>query len=344
MKLTGLLLVALAGLGTGTSAWPFKRVPGLHFGVFLFVFMLTGVILIPWTFLLTGISSLGRLLEDIGYRQLLLSNLLSACWGIANILYFVGVIRIGAALTGAVLSAVGMVFGAVIPMLIKGSGLFRESPDLWSGQGAVVVAALCVLTIGIILASKAGFLREKRLKAHGSPGAYPGGFLGGLLLVILAGMLSCGLSLAFVYSQDAIREGVISQGASGLTADFAVWAVGAFGGGAVNIGYALRNIYGNKGIGSFRKVRYEVLFGIIVGVQFISAIILMGKGMVLLGVMGASVGFALQQSFQLIGNQAVGFLGGEWKGVRGRPVYTMVTALLVLLTGIFILAGSNLLF
>ena len=40
--LIGLVLVVLAGLGTGTVAWPMKKIKELHFEQYLFVFMLRG--------------------------------------------------------------------------------------------------------------------------------------------------------------------------------------------------------------------------------------------------------------------------------------------------------------
>lgn len=87
-------------------------------------------------------------------------------------LYFICVIRIGAALTGAILSAVGMTFGTIIPIVIKGSGLFSNAPDLFSPQGMVLILALLVLIAGVVLVIKAGFERQKTL----SPLTIPGGF------------------------------------------------------------------------------------------------------------------------------------------------------------------------
>ena len=50
---------------------------------------------------------------------------------------------------------------------------------------------------------------------------------------------------------------------------------------------------------------------IIIGGQFCLAIALGGKGMVLLGVFGASVGAGIQQAMQMIGGQGLGFISGE---------------------------------
>ena len=66
--------------------------------------------------------------------------------------------------------------------------------------------------------------------------------------------------------------------------------------------------------------------------------------MVLLGALGASIGFGIQQSLQVIGNQLVGFLGGEWKGVGGRPRRVMYLGLAVILIAVCVFAYSNTLY
>ena len=79
---------------------------------------------------------------------------------------------------------------------------------------------LSVIIIGVALVSKAGFGREKVLNNESGQTKKKqasGNFRQGLLLVILAGILSSGLGLAFVYGQGPIIEAVKQQGASEIT-------------------------------------------------------------------------------------------------------------------------------
>lgn len=340
----GLLLVTLAGFGTGTIAWPIKLIRNFHFELFLFAFMFTGIILIPWLVMLFGVAQPWQLIKDIGFTPLLVSNLFSISWGIANVIYLICVVRIGAALTGAILSALGMCVGVLLPMIIKGSGLFQQAPDIFSNAGITVIAGLVVLIIGVVLVSIAGFQREKRLKSEDASvrrRQASGNFLQGLLLVIMAGLLSSGISLAFVYSQDTIMQAVVLQSGNDVIANFSVWALGMFGGGLVNTGYAVYLMFKNNTGSTFFKRKQELVYGGVIGLQFILSIVALGKGMVLLGVLGASVGFAIQQSMQIIGNQVVGFVGGEWRGIGGKPLITMYVSLAVILMAVTILAVSR---
>jgi L-rhamnose-H+ transport protein len=342
--LAGLLLVTFSGLGTGTAAWPFKRIKDIHFGEFLFVSMLTGLIIYPWAVVLFNVPDPAMVIKSVGFKTLLASNLLSVSWGIANILYMVCVIRIGASLAGAILSALGMSVGVLIPMIFKGSGLFSNAPGLFSNTGGAILVGLATLITGLIFISKAGFGREKVLSSgekqeKGEQSSKS--FSGGLILAVLAGILSGGISLAFVYSQEPIIAAVKQQGAGEITANFTVWALGMFGGALANVSYGAYLMIKSNRRGQFPIRKGEFLCGALVGSQFIISIVLLGKGMVMLGVLGASVGFGIQQSLQVIGNQLVGFIGGEWRGISGKPVRLMYVGLIILLVAVCIFAFSN---
>ncbi|MCX6221534.1 MAG: hypothetical protein NTZ69_11160 [Bacteroidia bacterium] len=338
----GLVLVTLAGLGTGTVAWPMKKIKDLHFEQYLFVFMFSAVLLVPWIVTLINVPDLGGIVMSVGFKPLLISNLLSLGWGIANVLYLVCILKIGAALSGAILSALGMSVGIIAPMVLKGSGLFRNAPSLMSNAGIFIMLGLAVVIIGVILVIIAGFGREKILNNNSNSGKESsGGFLKGLILIIVAGILSSGLSLAFVYSQGPIIEAVKLQGAGEITANFTVWALGIVGGALINILYPAYLMFRKKTWHLLFARKDEVLYGIIVGVQFILSIVFMGRGMVQLGILGASIGFGIQQSMQVVGNQLVGFLSGEWKGVTGKPRKIMYAAIAIILGAVVILAFSN---
>ncbi|MEI6901478.1 MAG: hypothetical protein WCL00_16505, partial [Bacteroidota bacterium] len=61
----GFVLLILAGLGTGTAAWPFKKVKDLHFEQYLFVFGFTGLILFPWLVVLFNVPDLSSVISGV---------------------------------------------------------------------------------------------------------------------------------------------------------------------------------------------------------------------------------------------------------------------------------------
>lgn len=335
---TGILLVTLAGLGTGTIAWPMKLMRRLAFEHYWFLGMLAALVLVPWAVVLCYVPEPWQVYCEVGWRPILLCNLFSIAWGIANVLYGVCVLRIGAALTGAVLSGLGVAVGVTLPMMLKGSGVFRDAPGITSRSGLMILLGVAVILVGVVLSTLAGFGRDRVLQKSTSGARAPGGFLVGLMMAIVAGILSTGLSLGFVYTQDPIVSAVTARGGAAMPANMAVWAIGLLGGAAVNLGYPAWLMTKNRSWGVLSSSAGDLALAVILGVQFITAVALMGQGMLLLGVAGAAVGFGIQQTLQLLGNQAVGFLSGEWRGVAGRPWRQMMAAIIVLVAAVFILA------
>ena len=84
-------------------------------------------------------------------------------------------------------------------MIFKGSGRFQDAPDLGSRAGMAVLAGVAVLLAGVVFAAVAGFGRDRTLKKLQQTS---GGFLGGLIMAVISGVLSSFMAFVFVYSQD----------------------------------------------------------------------------------------------------------------------------------------------
>lgn len=343
VTLVGIGLVMLAGLGTGTVAWPMKKMRRLQFENYWFIGMLVGLVLIPWAVVLTAVPGALEAYAGVGWPTLLKANLCAFCWGIANVLYGICVVRIGAALTGAILTGLGVIVGTTLPMVLKGTGLFQHSPDIASPSGKVILAGLAVMLGGVVISSLAGFGRDRALnkdeQAAGKPRS--GGFLGGLMMTIIAGITSAGIALSFVYGQGPIVEAMKAKGAGDMTANIAVWAAALQGGALVNLVFPAYLMTKKKTWGLLLGNGSDVMLAIILGAQFILSVILMGRGMLLLGALGASVGIGIQQAMQIIGNQGVGFFSGEWRGIFGKPRLLMYASVGVLILAVIVMAYSN---
>src|SRR5207249_9246121 len=96
------------------------------------------------------------------------------------------------------------------------------------------------------------------------------------------------------------------QGAGEVAANFAVWAAGLLGGAIVNVVYPAYLMTKNRSWSLITQNWREVGLATVIGVQFIFAVVLLGRGMILLGALGASIGFGIQQTMQILGNQGVG--------------------------------------
>ena len=336
--LFGALVVVFAGLLQGSGGWPIKLMKSFRYEHFAFVAMVVGLFIGPWAVTLLFCPNAIDAYRSVDPAVLIKSNLFSMAWGIANVLCMMCFVRIGFCLTGGILTGIGVTLGVTIPMVFKGSGLFQGAPDLTSPAGLTVLGGAGVMVIGVIIASLAGFGRDKALQKIQKTS---GNFAMGFIMVIVAGLLSCGISFAFVYSQGPIVAAMKAQGAGEIPANFAVWAVGLVAGGLINVLYPAWLMTKNKSWNILGGSSKEFGLAAFMGINMILGMALMGKGMLMLGALGASIGFGIQQAMQMMGGQAVGFIGGEWRGVHGTPRNQMYMAIALLILAAIIMAYGN---
>jgi hypothetical protein len=331
----GMLIVAAAGLCLGLAPWPVKAMRRFRYEHWGFVSMLAGLVLLPWVVMLSASSSVPQALQAVGARVLFKANLFSLGWGIANILFLKCLVRIGVSLAGGIIGGLAVAGGTVVPLVFKGTGAFHNAPSALSPPGAIILGGVAVLLLGVLLATLAGMARESRLKTSSRTRR---GFSLGLAMAITAGILGCGSSLAFVYSQGPIVEALRARGAGDVSANISVWATALFGGALANVIYPAYLMTRNRSWSVLRESPREIGLALLLGIAYITGFSLLGRGMLLLGALGASVGFGVQQCVQMLGNQALGFASGEWRSV---PSVRMYVAVALLLAAIIILSVGN---
>jgi len=197
----GVLVVAVAGLTMGSGIWPMKLMRKFQFEHWWFLGMLIGLIILPWAITIAAFPRAFQAYREVPVSVLITSNAFSISWGIANVLFALCAVRIGVALTMAVLTGLGVSVASIMPLIFKGSGLFKDAPNLNSPAGLTILGGIAVMLIGVALASLAGFGRDRELKKLEQTS---GNFLVGLIMAIIAGVTSAGIMLAFVYSQGPI--------------------------------------------------------------------------------------------------------------------------------------------
>ena len=343
--LFGIILVVLAGLIMGTSPWPLKLMRRFHYEHFAFISMLVALVILPWTITLIFCPHPFAALSEVPGVVLLKANLFALAWGIAQVLALLCFVRIGVSLTYGILCSIGVAVGVITPMIFKASGVFREAPDLLSKPGLIVLGGTVVMLAGVVFASLAGAGREKSTRASEASdaaaknvGTPSGGFAVGLLMVVMAGVLSVGWGFAFTYSQDSIIQAMKSHGAADFPASIAVWAIALLGAALPNVLYPAILMTRNKSWHVLSAHPGEIALSIIYGIFFFAPSALLGKGMLLLGPLGASVGWGLVQGTLILGAQILGFATGEWQGVSGKPRTQVYIAIIFLVIGITIIA------
>ena len=343
--ISGVFVTLAAGLIMGTSPVPLKFLRVFQYEQFGFISMLVSLLLIPWIITLAFCPDIGGVMKDMDWGLVLKANLFSFAWGIAQVLALLCFVRIGVSLTYGILCAIGASVGVITPMIFKATGIFSEAPGLFSPAGLTVLGGVIVMLIGVYLASLAGFKREKATQEGDSagPAKNSGSFRVGLIMVIIGGVLSAGWGFAFAYSQGPIVEVMTAHGAGDLPSKIAVWAFVLIGAAIVNTLYPAWLLTRNKSWNVLAGNAREILLCICYGLLFFIPSVMLGKGMLLLGALGASVGVGITQAAVITGGQVVGFASGEWKGIHGRPRQYIYSAIVILVVSMFILGLGNML-
>ena len=297
--------------------------------------MLFGLFFLPWVITLMFCPNAIEGYRSVDTGVILRSNLFSMAWGIGNVLLGISLVRIGASLSFAILSGIGIPLGVIVPMIFKGSGRFQQAADLDSDTGLVILGATGLMLVGVVFVALAGFGRDKVLDKQDERS---GSFLGGLIMCVISGFCSVGPAFAFVYSQAPIRNAMLERGAGEWPAAIAVWALGMLLGALINVVYPAFIMSKNKSWHLLKESPNELGLSLIVGFNLFLAFALWFQGMLLLGPLGGSVGFGIYFALQILAAQGLGWISGEWKGVRGKPVMQMFTAVAVLVVAAGIMA------
>ncbi len=341
--MAGFIIVFLAGLIGGFAPTPLKFMRRFAYEHWGFVASLVGYLAIPWALLFFICPDVPGALRAMPLRPFLIGNAFSTAWGVANVLYWICLMRIGFCLAQGILTGIAIPAGVLIPMILKGSGTFANSPGPFSRSGMVIMLGVAMMLVAVGLISKAGFGREAAANGDAGNARNGGGFLAGLVMCVIAGLISVGISFSFVYTREAIGAAFVAHGTTEGNASVAVRVVTLLGGALVNLLYPAYLLFRRRSWGVFAEkgVIGDILLSIPLGGIIIVSMVMTSVGMALIGALGPSIGFGVTQAMQIVGSQSIGFLFGEWRGVPRRHVRTMVLAVVLLLVAVGVISYGN---
>jgi L-rhamnose-H+ transport protein len=108
-----------------------------------------------------------------------------------------------------------------------------------------------------------------------------------------------------------------------------------------NVLYPAMLMTRNKSWGMLAARPGEIGLSVVYGVLFFAPSALLGQGMLLLGPLGASLGWGLSQGTLILGGQILGFLAGEWRGISGTPRWQIYAAIILLVTAMTVMACAK---
>ena len=333
--LIGAGLVLGGGILQGLFPVPMKFARRWNYENIWLVFALTGLVIFPW--LLTGVTvpHLGEVYRITPTHTILAIAGFGLCWGAGATLTGLGLSMLGIGLGFAIILGLSASVGSLVPLLV----LTPEKAG--TSQGHLYFLGTAVMLVGIVVAARAGALRDRNKKSEGSDRGVKvkGSFLAGLGVAIVAGLLSSMLNFSYAFGAGALA--VARQlGVSPVWMSNVVAAPATSGGFIANGLYCLYLLRKNDTSKNFgiRGVRINWLYGAMMGAFWFGGLAVYGLGIYRMGEFGTVVGWPLLMGTIIITSNAAGLLTGEWAGTGARVRGYLGGGMAIILLALWILA------
>jgi L-rhamnose-H+ transport protein len=340
--LWGFLFVILGAICGGSFGLPSKYVrkdlpwENLWGPFFLFVTVLIPVGLGP-----VLVKDFYAVYAAAGAGALLLPLVFGFLWGLGSMTLGMSFAFIGLSLAYALNYGAQIVFGSMAPMLMY------NADQVFTPRGYVILSGVGVCLLGVVIAGRAGILKERSLKAEAAAAtataALKPKILVGLIIGVASGILCACYALAARSANPIEAVARESFGNPPWRAAFVTTAIVLWGGAVSACVYCIVRLTRNRTWSNFGKPGLGTLLGLaaIMALLHDGAIFFFGLGYINLGELGVSVGYAAFMSFAIIVGNVHGFRSGEWKGASRQSIAWIVAGIAILILGVCILGKGN---
>lgn len=336
----GIVLSIIAGIINGSFAAPIKYAKVWKWENIWAVWAAFGMVIFPWLILFITVPHPLAVYQQGGMRNTMMLVAFGLGFGLAQILFGLGIAAVGMALNFAIAIGISTAFGSLLPLLIQ----HRER--IFTPQGGMIFLGVFLVLIGIVGCAVAGKMKHTHLgSADDRPresAALKMSFKAGLIIVVLAGIGSPLINFGLAFG-DALKAAAGTQGVSPGTQANVIWAPlnsAAF------IPYILYCIYlwkKNKTASLFKSpgTGRNWVFGAIMGAMWFGSTVIYGDITARLGNMGPILGWPLFMSAIIITSNVWGLATGEWKGSGSKALNSMFGSIFFLILGFAALAYAG---
>jgi len=331
----GIAGVLLGGFLNGSWVLPMKRMPKWRWENTWLAFSVLGLILIPWLVALETVPQLGEVIRSTSGSTLAKVLVFGFGWGVGNILFGLGVNRLGLAVGYAIILGLIAPIGTFLPLIVL------HPERLWTRQGFALMVGTVLVLVGILFCALAGRRREREAKTLAP--MVQAGFMVGLVICIASGILSPMLNFAFVFGEEFQRK-ALEGGAHASMAANGIWAFTLTAGFLANGGYAVYLLAKNRGwqfFSSAQAPRGYWLGAGLMGIILFGSFMAYGAGATALGPLGGIIGWPLFMSMSLITSNLWGALTGEWAGASRRSYGYSLVGIGLLIVAITIISRGG---
>jgi L-rhamnose-H+ transport protein len=349
---SGVLLHAIGGLAAASFYIPYKKVQHWAWESYWLVGGFVSWIIAPWVLAILILPQTPAILAQASVKTILWTMFFGAVWGIGGLTFGLTMRFLGVALGYAIALGLTAVFGTLIPPLFSGELIVIAQ----TASGQVLLSGVLVCVIGIVLGGKAGRRKEAELSDEQKQASIAEfNFTKGLIVAIVAGVMSASMAVAFVAGKP-IAELAVDNGAPPLWQNLPVLIVILFGGFLTNFVWCVSLIIKNGTAGELlgndsitqapappierSRLSLNYVLCVVAGFTWYLQFFFYGMGTTQLGKYEFS-SWTLHMAFIIVFSTLWGLALREWSGAS-RATHTWNAAgLIVLILSIVIIGWGN---
>ena len=336
----GIALHAIGGLAAATCFVPQKGTKKWSYQSFWLLMCISSWLVMPLIVAYLTVPELAAVISETPMAVKVKMTVLGAAYGFGGMAFAMAIRHIGFSLTYAIAIGISAVLGTLLPAIENGTLL----QDISREGGGIVYSGLAVAMLGVIICARAGIYKERSLSAANPDDAQSFNIKKGLVLVVVAGVLSAifGYALAAGAPMDAIAakygagktfmgfEASVFQGnAKFIFAMGGAFVTNIIWWGVVHTKEKTWGEYLNL-TGKVTNLPKHYLMAIFAGILWYCQFLFYGIGHVRMGDF-QFISWGIHMAMLVFFSFGIGFILREWKGVCGKTTKTLFAGLFVLL-------------
>lgn len=331
----GVGLLLLAAAMNGNFALPMKYTKRWNWEITWFVYTVLALIIIPWSLAWIRVPDFCAIYASCRASEILVPVLFGLGWGVAQVLYGLGISMLGLSLGNTIIVGIAATLGAGIPLVVL-------HPDkVFAREGYCIFAGIFIMLFGIYHCSVAG--RDRDAKNLDSGLSMPRKRYGiALLICILCGILAPMMTLALAFGTGVMHR-AMAQGVRPADATYLVWALTFPAGALSSMLYCLKLMRKNDSWRQFILAGTQPYWPLALAMALLwyGGVMLYGISTLYLGALGVPIAQTLFVIFVILAANATGFLTGEWRGMSGPPIRSLAIGIGLLALACSVIAIGN---
>ena len=355
----GIFFHFIGGFASGSFYMPYKKVKGWAWESYWIVGGIFSWLIVPPLAAYLTIPGFTEIIKQTSVSSLGITYFFGVLWGIGGLTYGLGVRYLGVSLGSSIILGLCMVFGAIIPSIYY--DIFPKVDKdtfsmLISNQwGITVLSGLALCVVGIIVAGKAGMMKEKQLSQstatdpHGMEIKSEYKFGLGMFVAIVSGVLSAcfnfGLEAGKPMADTANEIWKLAHPGEGnfLYQNNVTYVVILWGGLTTNFIWCMILNARNKTFADYTNKKTPLLsnyiFAALAGTTWFLQFFFYGMGESKLG-NGAS-SWILHMAFIILVADMWGLILKEWKGVSKKTIVTITAGIVIIILSVLLVGYGN---